>query len=54
MYVAMTVMGVAVLVCGFGRIARLDSRTMSLLLHPQIFYAFERLRAAALCSYYAV
>ena len=45
---------VAVLVCGFRRIAGLDSRSVSLLAHPEIFYAFEGRRAAARRPYYAV
>ena len=45
---------VAVLVRGFGRIAGLDRRSVRVLVHPEIFYAFERRRAAAPQSYYAV
>jgi hypothetical protein len=45
---------VAMPVCGFGRIAGLNSRSVSLLLHPEIFYAFERQCAAPQGAYYAV
>jgi hypothetical protein len=49
----MAVMGVAkvpmaMLVRGFGRIARLI-RSVRVLAHPQIFYAYERRCAAAPC-----
>jgi hypothetical protein len=50
----MTEVLVSVLVRGFGRIARLDYRSVRVLIHPEIFYAFERRRAAAPQSYYAV
>ena len=49
----MTKMLVNVLRCGFTRIAG-RYRSVSLLLHPEIFYAFEKPRAAASQSYYAV
>ena len=39
--------------CGLARIAA-RCRSVSLLLHPEIFYAFETPRAAAPQSYYAV
>ena len=50
----MTEMLVAVLVRGFGGIAWLDRRSVRVLVHPEIFYAFEQRRAAAPQSYYAV
>jgi len=40
-------------VCGFGRIAP-RRWSVSLLLHLEIFYAFQKPRAAAPQSYYAV
>jgi len=50
----MTEVLAAVLVRGFGRIAGLDRRSVRVLEHPEIFYAFERRRAAESQSYYAV
>ena len=44
----------AVLVRGFGRIAGVDRRSVRVLEHPEIFYAFERRCAAESQSYYAV
>jgi len=49
----MTKMPVALL-RGFGRIAGLDSRSVRVLVHPEIFYAFEQRRAARPQAYYAV
>jgi hypothetical protein len=59
--VGMAKMRVAVLVRGFGGIAGRDNRSVSVLVHLQIvlvhlqiFYAFEEAGAAGLQSYYAV
>jgi hypothetical protein len=45
---------VAVPVCGFRRIAGRDRRSVSVLVHLEIFYALERRRAAARQACYAV
>jgi hypothetical protein len=52
--VGMAKMRVAVLVRGFGGIAGWDNGSVSVLVHLQIFYAFEAAGAAGLQSYYAV
>jgi hypothetical protein len=52
--VMVTEMIVPTLVYGFGRIAGRDRRSMNVLLHLEIFYAFERRPAAVRQACYAV
>ena len=47
-------MPMVMLVRGFGRIAGRDNRSVIVLVHLEIFYAFTGRRAAESQSYYAV